>query len=395
MFAVTRSILAGWLLVSAARGTASMPPKKGDPAPPLKIAKLLNAPANAKLDWASLRGKWVVLEFWATWCGPCVAAIPHLNELSDSLKDKPVVFIAITDEKQAVVENFLKKRPIHGWVALDEGGATFRAYAVRGIPATIIVDPGGRLVVRTHPNTLSRETFDQLLSRKDPRLWEAPAPAPRESPGPAGEPGAPPLAAVVVRPSDGSGAVMTRSTSGEIRLTNVSLKDAIRHLWNWPPARVEIRGAPGPDRLTIEIRQRGAGPPELRRLGRQVVPILLKLRIHKVVRQAEVYKLRRLATSATHPQASAVSHKGSKSYHGDDRQAVFVNFSMAEIAAHLEGVLGHPVIDETEMEGGYDISLEWRTADAASVCKALQAEGLDLVPATAEVTFLVVEPGEP
>lgn len=394
MSAVTRCVLAGWLLVSAAQGTACVPPKKGDPAPPLKIARVLNAPADAKLDWASLRGKWVVLEFWATWCGPCVAAIPHLNELSDSLKDKPVVFIAITDEKQAVVEKFLQKRPIHGWVALDDGRATFEAYAVRGIPTTVIVDPTGRLVVRTHPNMLSRETFDQLLARKDPRLWEAPAPAPPESPGPPGGKGPPPLAAVIVRPPDGSGATMTRSSTGEIRLANVPLKDAIRYLWSWPPARIEIRGVPERDRLTIEIRKRGAGPPELHQLGRQVLPILLKLRVDEVVRQTEVYKLRRLASSAKQPETTAISREGSKSYHGGDRQAVFVNFSMGEIAAHLEGVLGRPVIDETELTGGYDIALEWQTTDAQSLRKALQAEGLDLVPGTAEVAFLVVEPAD-
>ena len=44
----------------------------------------------------SLKGKVVVLEFWTTWCGPCVAAIPHLNELSEKYADKPVQFIAIS-----------------------------------------------------------------------------------------------------------------------------------------------------------------------------------------------------------------------------------------------------------------------------------------------------------
>src|SRR5881396_890266 len=94
----------------------SDPPKLGDQPAPLGFEKLLQAPDGAKASWAALKGKVVVLEFWATWCGPCIAAIPHLNELADHFKDKPVQFIAITDEEEKVVAPFLKRKPIHAWV---------------------------------------------------------------------------------------------------------------------------------------------------------------------------------------------------------------------------------------------------------------------------------------
>jgi len=72
--------------------------------------------ANATLH--ALAGKAVVLEFWATWCAPCVAAIPHLNELATQFKDRPVVFLSVSDETPSVVEAFLQKHPIDGWSAL-------------------------------------------------------------------------------------------------------------------------------------------------------------------------------------------------------------------------------------------------------------------------------------
>src|SRR5262245_46570784 len=65
----------------------------GEPAPPLTLERLLQAPAGAKADWSALRGHVVVLEFWATWCVPCVRAVPHLNDLAEQFKDQPVQFL--------------------------------------------------------------------------------------------------------------------------------------------------------------------------------------------------------------------------------------------------------------------------------------------------------------
>ena len=76
---------------------AAAQPKADEPAPPLSVERLLNAPDDASAEWGALKGKVVVVEFWATWCAPCIASIPHLNELAEQFRDEDVVFISLVD----------------------------------------------------------------------------------------------------------------------------------------------------------------------------------------------------------------------------------------------------------------------------------------------------------
>ncbi len=127
----------------------------GTPAPEPGIEGLRNAPAGAVATLEALRGRVVVLEFWATWCGPCVAAIPHLNELVAELSGESVVFLSITDESPDVVEGFLAGHPIDGWVGLDGDGSSFDAYGIHGVPVTVVIDGDGVVVAVTHPASLT------------------------------------------------------------------------------------------------------------------------------------------------------------------------------------------------------------------------------------------------
>jgi thiol-disulfide isomerase/thioredoxin len=133
-------------LCCAAAGFAQMPTaalRSGNPAPPIIVDQLLQAPEGARASLSDLKGKVVVLEFWGTWCGPCVAAIPHLNSLVSAYQSKPVQFLFLTDEEQWRVEAFLKLRPITGWIGLDPTRATFDAYGAEALPKTVLLDGNG------------------------------------------------------------------------------------------------------------------------------------------------------------------------------------------------------------------------------------------------------------
>ncbi|MDE2851055.1 MAG: TIGR03435 family protein [Acidobacteriota bacterium] len=147
-------------------------PGPGDPAPVLAIEATLHGPADGDLDWAGLKGKATVLEFWATWCAPCVDVIPHLNELAGALPADDIRFVSITDEAEEVVTPFLESTPISGLVGLDLDRSVFRDYGVLAIPTTFLVDREGVIQGVTHARHLSREHLLDLIAGRRPDVPE-------------------------------------------------------------------------------------------------------------------------------------------------------------------------------------------------------------------------------
>lgn len=129
----------------------------GDPAPALQIREWVK---GQPVDLKAGKGKNIyVIEFWATWCKPCLDSIHHMTELQKKYKDQGVIIIGITDERDpAVVKKFVEKTmgdKMDYVVARDERQKTTKAYmgafGVAGIPQVFVVDREGRLVWYGHP----------------------------------------------------------------------------------------------------------------------------------------------------------------------------------------------------------------------------------------------------
>ena len=145
----------------------------GDAAPDLAIANWVKGDA---VDLASFEGKKVaVVEFWATWCGPCKTSIPHLTELQKQFADDDVVVIGVSSgEKLGTVKDFVEDwgKKMDYTVAWDDEGKTYDAWVKaageNGIPTAFVVDKKGKVAWIGHPMSGLGKAIEGVLEGTHP-----------------------------------------------------------------------------------------------------------------------------------------------------------------------------------------------------------------------------------
>ena len=126
---------------------ASTPADAGDAKaepefPALKIATI----DDSEYDLAAHRGKWVVVNFWATWCKPCIKEMPELSALDAMREHIEVIGLAYDDTTPADIRAFLQKRPVVYPIAIVDVYAPPKDFATpRGLPMTYLIAPDGKV----------------------------------------------------------------------------------------------------------------------------------------------------------------------------------------------------------------------------------------------------------
>jgi thiol-disulfide isomerase/thioredoxin len=158
------------LFEGLAGGEAGPHPLLGQPAPAFKTVGLADQPINLG---AHLGKNIVMLDFWATWCGPCVEAMPEVDGVAKKFADRGLVFYAVNVAEDAeTINQFLKTSELEVPVAMDPDGAIAQQYQANGIPQTVLIGKDGKVQV-VHvgfsdnlANELTSEIED-LLAGKD------------------------------------------------------------------------------------------------------------------------------------------------------------------------------------------------------------------------------------
>lgn len=152
----------------------------GKPAPELNFTWATTA--NLK-KLSSLKGKVVLVDFWATWCGPCIASFPHMRELVEHYKGSEVVALGVTSiqgkvsnleggpvdtqgdpaKEIALLPEFMKQKEMTWTVAVSEENVFNPEYGVKGIPSLAIIAPDGTVRHIEHPMKVTNEMIDAIL----------------------------------------------------------------------------------------------------------------------------------------------------------------------------------------------------------------------------------------
>jgi peroxiredoxin len=141
-------------------GMAERPPLLGSPAPEIALKDL----QGHEIKLSELRGKVVLLNFWATWCKPCKEEMPAMQASYDKLRDKGFVVLAVNELED--VEKVAEHIKTHGHtflVVMDHDNGVANRYGVVGLPASFLIDRQG--IVREHifGNLLTEERIAELV----------------------------------------------------------------------------------------------------------------------------------------------------------------------------------------------------------------------------------------
>ncbi len=174
-------LLAG-LLAACSRGPAPAPQATAPAAKPKPASAAVQPPQvespslrvttldGADYDLAGQRGKWVIVNYWATWCGPCIKEMPELSALAAMRQHIAVIGLAYEDTSEDELRAFLAKRPVAYPIArIDVYEPPKDFGAPRGLPTTWLIGPDGRMLRKYTGPVTARMLEDDIAAFGGPK----------------------------------------------------------------------------------------------------------------------------------------------------------------------------------------------------------------------------------
>ncbi len=145
-------------------------PREGFPAPDFQLDSL----SGGRVSLSAYRGQVVVVNLWASWCGPCRSEMPMIQRVYAAERDRGLVVLAINgtfQDSEAAAQTFAAQYGLTFPILLDRDGAVSRTYQLRALPSTYVVDRRGIIRAVVFGGPMSEAFF---RSKVDPLLGEAP-----------------------------------------------------------------------------------------------------------------------------------------------------------------------------------------------------------------------------
>jgi uncharacterized protein (TIGR03435 family) len=346
----------------------------------------------------------VLLEFWATWCGPCIKAIPHMNDLAEQFKNKPVVLISVTSENEEVVQQFLRSHPMKAWIGLDDYQVLNKAFHVELIPHAVIVDASGRIAAIASPFNIKPENLEEVLAGKKCSLSEPEVYTVDKFSDEVVSNRAPAIFEISIREHKmppkfrGPTCMWSLNTnSAEFNGKIATVESALHCVFDKSSSRIIIQCKLPDEYYDFELRAPMGHANELKHQFMAALRTTFGLEVKQTTKTTDVYVMTQINTNTPGLQQVEKSGGGGQMrggfrLHGSD---------MHGIAEELEMTLEKPVFDETGLKGLFDVDMKWKLSEAekrnefkpdtdAVIDAARERLGLQLTPVQRPVEILEV-----
>lgn len=386
------------LLISVSLTTRAQELHVGDALPGITINNIINGPA---MQLNTVKGKVVILDFWATWCSPCVSALARFEGLKKQFGNKLVV-VAVSDESRSRLKQFMVNRPTTLLIGSDTANSLQPLFPHRTIPHTVLIGTDGKIQAITDAENITTQVINQCLQNKAVSLplkkdnitfniddyFKADSTQTQ--------------AFNMLPPVDGAGSMSRHYPDGFFknrRLTIVNMPmdglyrmafDKSYYLVINEYDTVKHRYA-DEQKYCVDMWVADAGKPALlqyfqQQLGKQfadVNAVLEKRKMKVLVIKADSTARHKLKPSN---QSNDLYNAGGSHFEGN-------GVTLASLADYIEsfGLYDGKVIDETGITGRYDIFFEWQPEKKETLKNAFTNLGLYWEAANREVEVLVIK----